>query len=500
MGFYEILDQVVDLLRHRGRVTYRALKREFQVDDAFLEDLKAEIIIAQRLAVDEQGAVLVWAGEAGIAPAPQADAPSLQGEPRGDERRYPEAERRQLTVLFCDLVDSTVLASQFDPEELREVVRAYQEACAKVIARFEGHIAQHLGDGLLIYFGYPLAHEDDAQRAVRAGLGIVEALGQLNARLAQERGVRLAVRLGIHTGLVVVGEVGGGTRQEQLALGETPNLAARLQGLAASNTVVISTATWQLLGGFFGCQPLGTRPIRGLAQPIEVYQVLYESTAGSRLDVAGSAGLTPLIGREQEVGLLLERWEQVKEGIGQVVLFSGEAGIGKSRLVEVLKAQVATEPQAWLTPCQCSPYHQNSALYPMIDVLERVALQFDRDETPQQKLSKLGGGLVQYGLQLAEAVPLFASLLSLPLGSSYAPLNISPEQQPLLFVMEDLQSSYTLTLLRGSLPARYDPATLRLKSIRRIESGGNWKWHKLVQANIPTNSSRIFPSSPLGSR
>ena len=470
MGFYEILDQVVDLLRRRGRVTYRALKREFQVDDAFLEDLKAEIITAQRLAVDEQDAVLVWVGEAGTPPALQEDAHSPQGDLRVDERQHPEAERRQLTVLFCDLVDSTVLASQLDPEELREVVRAYQEACAKVIARFEGHIAQYLGDGLLVYFGYPLAHEDDAQRAVRAGLGIVEALGQLNTRLGQERGVHLAVRLGIHTGLVVVGEVGGGTRQEQLALGETPNLAARLQGLAASNTVVISAATWQLLGGFFACQSLGTRPIRGLAQPIEVYQVLYESTARSRLDVAGSAGLTPLIGREQEVGLLLERWAQVKDGLGQVVLLSGEAGIGKSRLVEVLKAHVATEPQAWLTPCQCSPYHQNSVLYPMIDLLERVALQFERDETPQQKLSKLEGYLVQYGLPLAEAVPLFAGLLSLPLGSSYAPLNMSPEQQkqktlqailttllrraaqqPLLFVMEDLHW--------------VDPSTLELLSL-----------------------------------
>ena len=317
MGFYEILDQVVDLLRRRGRVTYRALKREFQVDDAFLEDLKAEIITAQRLAVDEQDAVLVWVGAAGTPPAPQEDAYSPQRALRVDARQHPEAERRQLTVLFCDLVDSTVLASQLDPEELREVVRAYQEACAKVITRFEGHIAQYLGDGLLVYFGYPLAHEDDAQRAVRAGLGIVEALGQLNTRLAQERGMHLAVRLGIHTGLVVVGEVGGGTRQEQLALGETPNLAARLQGLAASNTVVISTATWQLLGGFFACQALGTRPIRGLAQPIEVYQVLYESTARSRLDVAGSAGLTPLVGREQEVGLLLERWARSRTALGR---------------------------------------------------------------------------------------------------------------------------------------------------------------------------------------
>ena len=321
------------------------------------------------------------------------------------------------------------LASQLDPEDLREVVRAYQATCAKVIARFEGHIAQYLGDGLLVYFGYPLAHEDDAQRAVRAGLGMVEAMGQLNTRLGPEREVQLAVRLGIHTGLVVVGEVGGGARQEQLALGETPNVAARLQGLAAPNTLVISAATFQLLGGFFACQPLGTPLLKGLAQPLAVYRVLYESMARSRLEAASSTGWTPLVGREQEVGVLLERWAQVKDGLGQVVLLSGEAGIGKSRLVQVLTDQVAAEPRAWLTPCQCSPYHQHTALYPLIDLLERVALRFDREESPQQKLGKLEGFLVQYGLPLAEAVPLCAALLSLPLPADYAPLTMSPEQQ-----------------------------------------------------------------------
>jgi class 3 adenylate cyclase len=225
-------------------------------------------------------------------------------------------------MLFCDLVDSTVLASQLDPEELREVVRAYQDTCAKVVARYDGHIAQYLSDGLLVYFGYPLAHEDDAQRAVRAGL-------------AQEWGVRLAVRLGVHTGLVV-GDIGGGTRQEQLAPGETPNIAAHLQGIAAPNTLVISAVTFQLLGGFFVCQSLGTPPLKGLTQPLAVYRVLYESIARSRLEAAGSTGLTPLVGREQETGLLLERWAQVKEGVGQVVLLRGEAGIGKSRLVQML--------------------------------------------------------------------------------------------------------------------------------------------------------------------
>jgi class 3 adenylate cyclase len=467
MTFEKLLDQAIALLQRRGRVAYRTLKRQFNLDDDVLEDLKVEIIRAQRLAVDEDGEVLVWTGGASPTPASIASpsvhqqelpaAPYTRAVSPSAETRPSDAERRQLTVLFCDLLDSTVLASQLDPEELREVVRAYQEACAKVIARFEGHIAQYLGDGLLVYFGYPLAHEDDAPRAVRAGLGIVEALGPLNTHLWQQRGVQLAVRLGIHTGLVVVGEIGGGTHHEQLALGETPNLAARLQGIAAPNTVVISAATLPLLGGFFACQSLGTPALKGVGQPIEVFRVLYESMARSRLEVAGSTGLTPLVGRESEVALLRERWAQVKDGLGQVVLLSGEAGIGKSRLVQVLKEHVATEPQAWLTPCQCSPYHQNTALYPMIDLLERVALRFDREESPEQKVSKLEGFLVQYGLPLAEAVPLFAALLSLPLGSGYAPLNMLPEQQkqrilhalltitlriaaqqPVLFVMEDL--------------------------------------------------------------
>ncbi len=361
MTFEEILDQAIAMLQRRGRLTYGALKRQFQLDDAYLEDLKAELIEGQRLAVDEDGRVLIWTGGTDVAPtttppAPQSASPGPplttqavhppQTATPPVERRPPEAERRQLTVLFCDLVDSTALATQLDPEELREVVQAYQATCAKVIGRFEGTIAQLLGDGLLVYFGYPRAHEDDAPRAVRAGLGMVEALGPLNTHLARERGVQLAVRLGIHTGLVVVGEVGGGTRQEPLALGETPNLAARLQGIAAPNTVVISAATLPLLGGFFACQALGPHRLKGFAQPLEVYQVRYESMARSRLEAAGSTGLTPLVGREQDIRLLLERWAQVTDGVGQVVLLSGEAGIGKSRLVQVLTEHVASEPQA----------------------------------------------------------------------------------------------------------------------------------------------------------
>ncbi len=479
MTFEEILDQAIAMLQRRGRVSYRTLMLQFHLDEESLAALKEELLEVHHLAVDHGGRMLVWAGEAQTtpgAPAPQPPQQAIQQEDHPTQvapfatPRSADAERRQLTVLFCDLVDSTALASQLDPEELRQVVQAYQATCAKVIARFEGHIAQYLGDGLLVYFGYPLAHEDDAQRAVRAGLGIVEAMGQLHTSLGPEREVHLAVRLGIHTGLVVVGDVGDGARQEQLALGETPNVAARLQGLAAPNTLVISAATFQLLGGFFACQPLGTPLLKGLAQPLAVYRVLYESMARSRLEAASRTGWTPLVGREQEIGVLLERWAQVKDGLGQVVLLSGEAGIGKSRLVQVLTDQVAAEPRAWLTPCQCSPYHQHTALYPLIDLLERVVLRFDREESPQQKVGKLEGFLVQYGLPLAEAVPLCAALLSLPLPADYAPLTMSPEQQkqqtlhalltillriaaqqPVLFVMEDLHW--------------VDPSTLELLSL-----------------------------------
>jgi class 3 adenylate cyclase/predicted ATPase len=384
------------------------------------------------------------------------------------QQSVPEAERRQLTVLFCDLVDSTVLAGQLDPEDWREVVRAYQAACAEVIGRYEGHIAQYLGDGLLVYFGYPRAHEDDAQRAVRTGLGMVEAIGQLNAQLRQNSGVRLAVRVGIHTGLVVVGEMGGVGRRESLALGDAPNIAARLQGLAGPNTVVISAATRRLVEAYFTYAELGPQVLKGVATPLAVSQVLGESGVQSRFDAAAPRGFTPLVGREQEVGLLLARWGQVKDGMGQVVVLNGEAGIGKSRLVQVLQERVSGEG-ATHTTFRCSPYHTNSALYPVIEHLERL-LQFRRDDTPQDKVAKLERALGTYRLPQAEAVPLLAALLSLAHPQGYAPLNLSPqrqrqnthealvawllaeaERQPVLAVWEDLHWA--------------DPSTLELLSL-----------------------------------
>ncbi len=230
--------------------------------------------------------------------------PAAEPAPSPIEPSVPDAERRQLTVMFCDLVGSTLLAGQLDPEDYREVVRSYHATCSEVIQRYDGHVAQLLGDGLLVYFGWPQAHEDDAQRAVHAGLGILEAMSELNMRLQQEKDIRLAVRIGIHTGLVVVGEIGTGVSQEHLALGETPNIAARLQMLAQPNTVLISAATHSLVQGYFACHDLGSHTLKGVPTPVQMYHVLGESGVQSRLDIVASTGLTPLVGREAGIALL----------------------------------------------------------------------------------------------------------------------------------------------------------------------------------------------------
>jgi class 3 adenylate cyclase/tetratricopeptide (TPR) repeat protein len=470
MTFEEILDQAIAMLQRRGRLTYGALKRQFQLDDAALDDLKEQLLYAHPQVADDAGRGLVWTDEPDVSPTttPPTPTPASPGLPRAPQAVHPpqtaaspatspphEAERRQLTILFCDLVGSTALSAQLDPEDLREVVRAYQRTCAEVIQRFDGHIAQYLGDGLLVYFGYPQAHEDDAQRAVRTGMGMVEAIDTLNSRLGQWQSIRLAVRVGIHTGLVVVGEIGGGGRQEQLALGDTPNIAARLQGLAAPDTVVISAATARLVQGYFTWQELGAHAARGVPAPLQLYRVLQESGAQSRLDATMVRGLTPFVGRATEVTLLLERWRQVKDGLGQVILLSGAAGIGKSRLVQVLKGQVADESYRSIE-CRCLPYYQNSALYPVITHLERV-LALRGEDAPLEKLHKLEGALAQYSLPLLKVVPLFAALLSIPLPEHYPPLTLTPQQQrqqtleallawllaeasqqPVLFIVEDL--------------------------------------------------------------
>jgi len=366
------------------------------------------------------------------------------------------AERRQLTVMFCDLVDSTVLAERLDPEDYREVVGLYQRTCETIIEPFEGRIAQYLGDGLLVYFGHPVAHEDDARRAVHAGLGILAGLEQLNQRLKAERGVTLAARLGIHTGLVVVGEMGGRGRQEQLAMGETPNVASRLQALAAPDTLLVSAATHRLVHTFFTFQDLAEHTIKGLSAPLRVYRVLEESGVQSRLEVSRASGLTALVGRQREVDLLADQWGHVRRGAGRVALISGEAGLGKSRLVEAVKDHVAGEPHVRLE-CRCSPYYQHTALYPLIDLLQR-RLGWRREDSAAERLVKLEALVAPYEVPLAEVVPLLAALLTLPLPADrYPPLTLSPQRQrvrtleaivsvlraiatkqPLLFIVEDL--------------------------------------------------------------
>ena len=338
-----------------------------------------------------------------------------------------EGERRQLTVMFCDLVDSTALGEQLDPEELHEVVRAYQLACAEVIGRHDGHIAQYAGDGLVIYFGYPLAHENDAERAVQAGLDILQGIAALNTRLDASFGVRLALRIGIHSGPVVVAGTGDDQREKQV-LGHTVNLAARLQAVAEPDSVVTTTATLNLARGFFVTTDLGLRQLKGIAEPVAVHRIVRRSGARTRLEGAAVAiGLTPFVGREQDLALLDDCFEQTVEGHGQVVLLCGEAGIGKSRLLQVFRERLAAHPHLWLE-AQCSPYHEHSAFRPVIELLEQ-ALRLGPDDTPAAKVAALERALMPTGLPLSRVVPLIASLLSVPLSDAYAPPALSADGQ-----------------------------------------------------------------------
>ena len=380
-----------------------------------------------------------------------------------------EAERRQLTVMFCDLVGSTQLSERLDPEDLRTVIAAFQEECARVISGFDGYIARYMGDGILIYFGYPQAHEEDAERAVRAGLGIVEAVAALRDRLEHMP----QVRVGIATGLVVAGDIiGEGASEERAVLGETPNLAARLQGLADPDTVVVSPATWRLVDGLFEGDDLGPQPIKGLAGTTNTYRVRSQSDASSRFEASVARGLTPLVGRDEEIGLLMRRWEQARDSEGQVVLLSGEAGVGKSRIVRGLQERLENEHKNRIL-YQGSPYHENSALYPAIVQLER-ALRFERSNDAEQKLAKLEALLAELALPTDEYASLLAAVLSLP-AERYPAIEASPQllkqktleallsvveattrQTPVLMVVEDAHwidqsTSQLLDLLIGRI-------------------------------------------------
>jgi class 3 adenylate cyclase/tetratricopeptide (TPR) repeat protein len=356
-----------------------------------------------------------------IGPSKEA-AFEVQGSPLHKRRSNIAAERRQLTVIFCDLVGSTELATKLDPEQLRDLMHAYQRACGDIIARYEGHVAQYLGDGLMVYFGWPTAHEDDAVRAIRAGLEITKAVPTLDASTP------LRTRVGIHTGLVVVGETGGGDASiPRAAVGDTPNIAARLQALADPNSVVVSARARALATGLFDFADLGSITLKGVAEPVRLFRVSGARAVESRFEAARiDSVLTSMVGRQEEIALLLRVWQQARQGNGQVALLGGEPGIGKSRLIQVLREHIASDPCTTLR-YQCSPYHTNSTLYPIIERVERLA-GFGREDTPEQKLDKLHALLAGSDAQIDEAVSLFAALLSLP-ADSYPALKLSPQKQ-----------------------------------------------------------------------
>jgi class 3 adenylate cyclase len=400
-----------------------AVLRTLHVDD--LRELGVTSLGHRKKLLDAIAALTTPPPEDRVAGAGAADA--------GAPAARHEAERRQLTVMFCDLVGSTALAARLDPEDMGRVIRAYHQCCAEVVERWGGHVAKYMGDGVLAYFGWPQAHEDAAERAVRAGLELTAAMSALEApglALGGGRDERqpLAARVGIATGLVMVGElIGEGAAKEQTVVGETPNLAARLQALAASGSVVISQATRRLVGGLFELADLGPQRLKGFAEPLAAWRVEGEGLAEGRFEALHGEHLTPLVGREHELGILFERWAWAKDGEGQVVLLSGEPGIGKSRVIRALRERLGDEPYTPLTH-YCSPYHTNSALYPVIGLMERAA-RLDRDDPPETQLAKLEAVLGRSSERPDEVVPLLAVLLGVPTGKRYPALTLTPEVQ-----------------------------------------------------------------------
>src|SRR4051812_20754868 len=355
-------------------------------------------------------------------PSAQVSSPPALADPTAQPYASEStAERRPLSVMFCDLIGSTALSARLDPEDLRDVIRSYQARVATTIQQFNGFIARYVGDGVLIYFGWPEAHETDAERAVRAGLAVAAAVSE-----AQVGGEPLQVRVGVATGLVVIGEpIGAGDSRQQTAIGETPNRAARLQSLAGPGQVVIDAATRRQIGGLFDCRDLGSIVLKGLVEPVPAWQVLSAGAAEGRFAALHGA-ITPLVGREEEIELLLRRWAQAKAGRGRVVLISAEPGVGKSRLVEALAEQIAAEPYIRLR-WFCSPHHQDSALYPVIAQMERAA-GFAHGDGSEIRLAKL-----QRLLTAAEPPPeemaLIAELHGLPSTDLTPPLDLTPQRR-----------------------------------------------------------------------
>jgi len=465
---------VREWLRSLGLERYEAAFRENEIDEKVLPSLTAEDL--KELGVKALGhrrvlldAIAALRAEK-TANAPPPAAPATLPKPAQDT-----AERRQVTVMFSDLVGSTALSARMDPEDLREVISSYQECVAEAVQRFGGFVAKYMGDGVLVFFGYPQAHEDDAERAVRAALELIARVAGLTTSAP------LQSRVGIATGLVVVGDlIGSGAAQEQTVVGETPNLAARLQAEATAGTVAIDQTTHRLLGGLFEYRDLGGIEAKGFANRVQAYEVVRRSMVESRFKALRTAS-TPLVGRDADIELLMRRWEQAKSGDGCAVLIAGEPGIGKSRIAETIVERLGSGPYTRLRYF-CSPHHQDSALYPSITQLERAA-GFRREDTAEQRLTKLEAVLAQGANDVSEVVPLLAGLLSIPMGDRYPPVNLTPQKrkektlraqlaqleglaarQPVLMVWEDLHWSDPTT--RESLDLFIDRvSTLRVMMI-----------------------------------
>jgi class 3 adenylate cyclase/tetratricopeptide (TPR) repeat protein len=444
--------EVKDWLEEIALGRYAELFAEHHIDFDVLCDLTESDLAQLGITLGDRKRLMraiAKLAEGSVPPAAEAPGPPAAGPPMGTVR---EAERRQLTVMFCDMVGSTALSARMDPEDLHEVIRRYQGACAEVIARFEGYIGHYVGDGILVYFGYPRAHEDDPRRAVQAGLEIVEAVQALKAEVVRP-GVEIAVRVGINTGLVVAGDIGTGEfRDEMAVVGETPNVAARLQELAAPGTVLVGESTRRLVEGLFVFEELGAKVVKGIDKPVAVYRAREASGARSRFEATAVRGLTPLVGRDEELKLLLSRWTDALGGEGQIVLLTGEPGIGKSRLIQAFREQVRQD--VTVLRYFCSPFYVHSALHPILDQLERAA-QLKKSDPPEVKLDKLEALLSQGTSQVARAAALLAPLLSIPTGERYPELDIAPERkktlalealleqlaalaaQPVLIILED---------------------------------------------------------------